>query len=76
MLTGLLKKHAAALTKRVNGGGGPHPTSSSASLTPEPKVSPMAMGTAEGRDFFFKLAAKRRTTACCPIRVGCDIERN
>ena len=45
MLTGLLKKHAAALTKRVNGGGGPHPTSSSASLIgplhhAEPAVSP------------------------------------
>ena len=62
MLTGLLKIHAAVLTKRVNGDGGPHPTSSSASLTPEPAVSPMAMGTAEGRDFS-KLAAKRRQHA-------------
>jgi hypothetical protein len=48
----------AALTKRVNGNGGLHPTSSSASLTSEPAVSPMAMGTVKDRDFFFKLAAK------------------
>ena len=64
MLTGLLKKHAAALTKRVNGSGGSHPTSSSASLTPEPAVSPMAMGTAE---------TCNQETACCPIRVGCVV---
>ena len=55
-LTTILKKRAIALTKRVDGDGGLHPTASSASRTTAPSVSPME---AEGRDFFSKLAAKR-----------------